>query len=77
MILCRLPPGSGAKEAYSHKGCEVGFVMSGALELWVGPRHFLLQAGDSCSFASTEPHRYRNPGTVEAVILWAISPPAF
>lgn len=77
MILCRLPPGSGAKEAYSHKGDEVGFVLSGELELWVGARHFHLHAGDSCSFASTEPHRYRNPGPVEAVILWAISPPAF
>lgn len=77
MILCRLPPGSGAKEAYSHKGNEVGFVMSGELELWVGARHFHLFAGDSCSFASSEPHRYRNPGAVEAVILWAISPPAF
>lgn len=77
MIMCRLPPGSGAKEAYSHKGDEVGFVLSGELELWVGARHFHLHAGDSCSFASTEPHRYRNPGPVEAVILWAISPPAF
>ncbi|MEZ5797720.1 MAG: cupin domain-containing protein [Paracoccaceae bacterium] len=77
MILCRLPPGSGAKEAYSHKGDEVGLVMEGELELWVGERHFHLHAGDSCSFTSTEPHRYRNPGSVEAVVLWAISPPAF
>jgi transcriptional regulator with XRE-family HTH domain len=77
MLLCRLPPGSGTKEAYSHKGDEVGFVLSGEMELWVGSRHFHLYAGDSCSFASTEPHRYRNPGAVEAVIVWAISPPAF
>ncbi len=77
MILCRLPPGSGSKDAYTHNGDEVGLVLSGALELWVGSRHFLLGAGDSCSFASREPHRYCNPGTVESVILWAISPPAF
>jgi len=77
MILCRLPPGSGAKDAYSHKGDEVGLVMAGELELWVGERHFHLHAGDSCSFHSAEPHRYRNPGKVEAVVLWAISPPAF
>ncbi len=77
MILCRLPPGSGSKEAYTHKGDEVGYVLSGALELWVGDRHFHLGTGDSCSFASSEPHRYRNPGSVESVILWAISPPAF
>lgn len=77
MILCRLPPGSGSKQAYSHKGEEVGFVLSGVLDLWVGERQFRLCAGDSCSFASTEPHRYLNPGTEDCVIVWAISPPAF
>lgn len=77
MIHCRMPPGSESAQSYSHEGDEVGFVLQGALELWVGERHFLLHAGDSCSFSSTEPHRYRNPGPEEAVILWAISPPSF
>lgn len=77
MIYCRLPPGAESPESYSHEGDEVGFVVSGEFEIWVGDRHFHLREGDSCSFSSREPHRYRNPGTTEAVIIWAISPPSF
>ncbi|WP_415184839.1 helix-turn-helix domain-containing protein [Phaeovulum sp.] len=77
MIYTRMPPGTEASEAYSHDGDEVGFVLEGALEIWVGKRHFLLGPGDSCSFSSREPHRYRNPGKVETVIIWAISPPSY
>lgn len=77
MILSHLPPGAEARKAYSHEGDEVGLVISGRLELWVGERHFLLSAGDSFSYASTEPHRYRNPGPDETVVVWAISPPTY
>lgn len=77
MIHTRMPPGTESAQSYSHEGDEVGFVLQGQLEFWVGERHFLLHAGDSCSFSSREPHRYRNPGPEEAVILWAISPPSF
>ena len=77
MIYSRMPPGSESKEAYAHEGDEVGFVLAGELEIWIGERYFHLATGDSCSFSSKEPHRYRNPGNVEAIVLWAISPPAF
>ncbi|MCL4067816.1 cupin domain-containing protein [Pseudomonas sp. GX19020] len=77
MIRSRLPPGAEAQDAYSHDGDEVGLVLSGQLELWVGDRHFRLEAGDSFSFASSEPHRYRNPGPAETEVIWAISPPTY
>jgi len=77
MILCRIPPGGASTQSYSHDGDEVGFVLEGALEIWIGPRHFLLHKGDCCSFSSREPHRYANPGAVDTVVIWAISPPAF
>lgn len=77
MIYSRLPPGSESKEAYTHEGDEVGFVLAGELDIWIGDRYFHLATGDSCSFSSKEPHRYRNPGNVETIILWAISPPSF
>lgn len=77
MIRSRLPPGAEAQDAYSHDGDEVGLVLSGQLELWVGDRHFRLEAGDSFSFASSEPHRYRNPGPEETEVIWAISPPTY
>jgi transcriptional regulator with XRE-family HTH domain len=77
MIYTRLPPGTESAESYSHSGDGVGFVLEGELEMWVGERHFHLHAGDSCSYAAGEPHRYRNPGGSEAVVVWAISPPSF
>ena len=77
MIYTRLPPGTESAESYAHAGDGVGFVLSGELEMWVGERHFHLHEGDSCSYAAGEPHRYRNPGAVEAVVMWAISPPSF
>lgn len=77
MIYSRLPPGSESAESYTHAGDGVGFVISGELEIWVGDRHFRLDEGDSCSYGSGEPHRYRNSGSKEAIVVWAISPPSF
>lgn len=77
MIHTRLPPGGESAESYTHAGDAVGFVVTGELEMWVGERHFHLREGDSCSYSAGEPHRYRNPGSREAVVLWAISPPSF
>ena len=77
MILSRMPPDTEASQPYSHEGDEVGLVISGQMELWVGDRHFLLTAGDSFSHSSREPHRYRNPGPGETVVIWAISPPTY
>ncbi|ANH07418.1 Cro/Cl family transcriptional regulator (plasmid) [Shinella sp. HZN7] len=77
MIHTRLPPGSESAESYSHAGDAVGIVMAGELEIWVGERHFHLREGDSFSYSAGEPHRYRNPGSRDAVVLWAISPPSF
>lgn len=78
-LLCsRFEPGSySGDEPYTHRGEEAGIVISGTLEIWIGSRHFMLEAGDSFSFPSTVPHRYRNPGQVEAIVIWAITPPSY
>ena len=77
MIHTLLPPGAESSKSYSHEGEEVGLVLEGQVDFWVGERHFTLNAGDSISYASHEPHRYRNTGTTAAVVIWAISPPSF
>ena len=77
MIYTRLPPGSESAESYTHAGDGVGFVISGEMEIWVGDRFFHLRQGDSCSYSAGEPHRYRNSGPLEAIVVWAISPPSF
>ena len=71
------PGASSGDEPYTHAGEEAGTVLAGRLELWIEGRGLELNAGDSFSFASTLPHRYRNPGDQEAVVIWAMSPPSY
>lgn len=78
LLICRLAPGSSSgDEPYAHEGEEAGYVLAGSFDLYVdGVRH-RLAAGDSFGFASTRPHRYLNPGSKEAVVLWAVTPPSY
>jgi transcriptional regulator with XRE-family HTH domain len=78
LLASRFPPGaSSGDEPYTHTGEEAGVVIRGRLELWVDGRVLRLEAGDSFGFASTLPHRYHNPGTEEAEVIWAITPPSY
>ncbi|MGE8320266.1 MAG: helix-turn-helix domain-containing protein [Comamonas sp.] len=72
-----MEPGSDSGEAYLHAGDEAGVVIRGSLELWVGERFFALGEGDSFSFPSTLPHRYRNPGDTRTELLWVVTPPSY
>lgn len=78
-LLCsRFEPGaSSGDEPYTHKGEEAGVVLSGKIDLWLSDKYFLLEEGDSFAFPSTTPHRYRNAGETEAVVIWAITPPSY
>lgn len=78
MILTTFAPGASSGAAlYSHKGEEGGYVVSGVLEVTVDDQVMVLKSGDSFRFASTRPHRYRNPGDTETVLVWAITPPHY
>ncbi|NWE77826.1 cupin domain-containing protein [Pseudomonas yamanorum] len=77
MLHSRFPPGTYSQQSYSHEGEEAGYLLSGSFELWVGERYFQLNEGDSFSFSSQEQHRYGNPGDVDAVVIWVITPPTF
>ena len=65
-----IPPGGGSSGAYSHSGEEVGYVVSGYLELTVDGRIYLLAGGGSFFFNSSLPHSYRNVGSSEARVVW-------
>ncbi|MFI5012317.1 MAG: helix-turn-helix domain-containing protein [Hyphomicrobiales bacterium] len=78
LLSCRLPPGASSGDMpYTHRGEEAGVIIRGKLELWVDGKTFRLEAGDSFGFPSSLPHRYRNPGSDETEIVWAITPPSF
>ena len=72
-----VPPGAGSEGAIEHDGEEVGYVLSGTLELIVGAQNFSLKTGDSFFFRSNLPHGYRNVGDVETRVIWVNSPSTF
>ena len=78
-LLCStMEPGSDSgPDTYEHVGHEAGVVLKGRLELWIGAQHFTLEEGDSFSFASTTPHRYRNPGDTQTELIWVVTPPSY
>ncbi len=79
VILSTIEPGGGTgEEAYVHESDEeVVIVLEGRLELWVGDEFHLLDNGDAITYSSRQPHRNRNPGPGQAVILFCATPPSF
>jgi DNA-binding transcriptional MerR regulator len=77
-MLFRVQPGAGSDGSYSHQGEEFIFIMEGSLEIWLDELEcHSLKAGDSFWFASTVGHRWYNPSTIEAVLIWINTPPTF
>jgi transcriptional regulator with XRE-family HTH domain len=70
-------PGAVFGGAIKHAGEEVGYVVSGSLELTVSERVTHLEPGDSFFFRSDLPHSYRNLGETPAVVVWINTPPTF
>lgn len=62
---------------YEHDGEEGGIVISGRVEVTVGDMRKILGPGDAYFFPSTNPHRFRQVGPVETVIISACTPPTF
>lgn len=62
---------------YSHEGFECGLILEGELEVQVGDQVYRLNAGDSITFESTQPHAKRNIGDKPCVCVWANTPPWF
>lgn len=70
-------PGGGSDGLVSHEGEEVGYVLSGQIELLLGDKVYNVNAGDSFTYRSETPHGYRNIGKSEARIIFINTPPSF
>jgi transcriptional regulator with XRE-family HTH domain len=77
LILTHFRPGASTGEPYTHRGEEGGMVLRGRLEITVGEQNFVLEEGDSFSFPSARPHRYRNVFDGETVVMYAVTPPSY
>lgn len=72
----RYEPGADTGEQMlEHVSHEGGVVIAGEIEVTVGEHCAVLKAGDSYLFDSTLPHRFRNIGDREAVVVSACTPP--
>lgn len=78
MMHERYAPGADTgDDMLSHIGEESGIVVSGMIELTVGGETRKLMPGDAYYFDSRLPHRFRNPGTIDCVVISACCPPSF
>jgi transcriptional regulator with XRE-family HTH domain len=74
----RYRPGADTGQSMlSHDAEEGGIVLSGRLEVTVGSSVQTLSAGDAYRFNSRLPHRFRNTGSEDCVIVSACTPPSF
>jgi quercetin dioxygenase-like cupin family protein len=56
------------------EGEQHGLVIKGRIEMTLGDEVIVLEAGDSFSYDSMLPHRFRNPGSSEAEVVWSMAP---
>jgi transcriptional regulator with XRE-family HTH domain len=73
-----MPPGSDTGDAMiTHEGEEGGVVLSGQVEITVGEQVRVLGPGESYYFECQRPHRFRNVGNGDVIIVSASTPPTF
>jgi len=78
MLYERYKPGADTgEELYAHEAEEAGIVVSGHIEVTVGDHVQVLGAGDAYLFDSRHPHRFRNIGNTECIVISACTPPSF
>ena len=75
--LFRIAPQAGSGESYSHEGEEFIYLLRGDLEISIDGEEYRLKPGDSFYFESATPHRWKNPGRKETLVLWVNTPPTF
>jgi len=75
--LFRIAPEAGSGDSYAHEGEEFIYVLRGDLDITVDGEEYRLKPGDSFYFESATPHRWKNPGRKETLLLWVNTPPTF
>lgn len=74
----RYPPGTDTgPEMLSHESEEAGIVISGIIEVTVADQSRVLNPGDGYIFDSRLPHRFRNIGKEDCIVVSACTPPTF
>ena len=69
-------PGARLAAPVTRPTQEVGYIVSGALDMTIAGRRFALTAGDSFRIRG-ETFRWANPHCEPAVVIWIIAPPVY
>ncbi len=69
-------PGAELGEAITRQTQEVGYVISGRLDMTIAGRAFTLAAGDSFRIRG-ETFTWSNPYREPAIVIWVIAPPIY
>lgn len=69
-------PGAEMMEGQRRMTEEAGYIVSGALDLWLDEELFRLATGDSFRFRG-ETYRWRNPGDETTIVIWVVAPPVY
>ncbi len=74
----RYQPGADTGQSMlSHESEEGGIILKGRLEITVADQVQTLYAGAAYRFNSRLPHRFRNTGNEDCVVVSACTPPSF
>jgi transcriptional regulator with XRE-family HTH domain len=76
MVRSEFAPGAELTARNLRQTEEAGYVVSGIFEIEIEGTWHRLTAGDSFRFEK-KTHRWRNPGTEPAVVIWVVSPPVY
>lgn len=76
MVHSTFAPRSAIGETVTRPTQEVGYILSGRLDLIIDGRRFTVGPGDSFRIRG-EPHRWENPYAEPAVAIWVIAPPVY
>lgn len=76
MVHSTFEPHSQIGETVTRPTQEVGYLVSGRLDLEIGKRAFTIHPGDSFRIRG-EPFRWINPYSEPAVAIWVIAPPVY
>ena len=76
MVHSTFEAGAVMADAVSRPTQEVGYIVSGKLDLWIDDVLFQLQPGDSFRIRGQQ-YRWANPHSAPCIAIWAIAPPVY
>jgi len=76
MVHSTFEPGATIGETVTRPTQEVGYLITGKLDMTIGTREFTVLPGDSFRIRG-EPFRWANPYDTPAVAIWVIAPPVY